>query len=176
MSTFRGQHINEVDVRGLIAQSREEQQQATPGRWTADVCPEMQIAPQEFPDYTVSVTDGERGIIAHVLAYHDRETTDRNARLIVAAANAVREAGYTVEELEAGAVKADHVGLSKLLAEKMRDLAECREALRNLVQWMQDSGQTHTPDGGHGKLKYKGTEYGVVTDARALLARIDQQG
>lgn len=46
-------------------------------------------------------------------------------------------------------------------------------ACKALVKWMVDSGHAHTPAGGVGAFKYEGTEYSVVTDARAALAKAE---
>ena len=60
----------------------------------------------------------------------DQETAE-NASLICTAVNACREAGYTVEELEARWPKPSQGfrSLSKLAAKEASDLAACRETL-----------------------------------------------
>jgi hypothetical protein len=47
------------------------------------------------------------------------------------------------------------------------------KALKGLVEWMDASGLIKTRDGGSGPLAYKGTEYGVVTEARDAIARAE---
>ena len=88
------------------------EQRATTGRWT------------------VANGHGEYDIMGETAIcrmYQDRAINSNltpdaaNARLIVAAVNAVREAGYTVSELEAGAVKRDR-GLADLKWANATDL------------------------------------------------------
>lgn len=43
-------------------------------------------------------------------------------------------------------------------------------ALSNLLAWLEDAHLDKTPAGGYGPFAYEGTEYSVVTDARAALA------
>ena len=52
---------------------------------------------------------------------------------------------------------------------------DTREALRNLVKWLDDSNLSRTRGGGVGCFRYEGTEYSVVTDAREALALADKQ-
>lgn len=47
------------------------------------------------------------------------------------------------------------------------------DALQQLVKWMDESGLAGTPDGGIGPFKYTGTEYSVVTDARAAIEKAE---
>lgn len=49
---------------------------------------------------------------------------------------------------------------------------ELVEALAALVRWMDESGLSATRPGGVEPFKYEGTEYSVVTDARAILAKV----
>jgi hypothetical protein len=53
---------------------------------------------------------------------------------------------------------------------------EYKEVLTDLITWLEDSGLTHTPDGGVPPLTYKGTEYSVVTNARRLPDRMKGGG
>ncbi|MCP4541718.1 MAG: hypothetical protein GY832_31690 [Chloroflexi bacterium] len=46
-------------------------------------------------------------------------------------------------------------------------------ALTTLVAWMDDSGLSHTQPGGKGVLRYEGTEYNIVTNARAAIAKAE---
>lgn len=49
---------------------------------------------------------------------------------------------------------------------------EMYEALKNLIEWLDRANLTSTPSGGHGAFSYKGTEYGVVSEARSILTKI----
>ena len=44
-------------------------------------------------------------------------------------------------------------------------------AAEAVLKWMEDSGLDKTKSGGVGPLTYKGTEYSVVTDLRAAIAK-----
>ena len=48
------------------------------------------------------------------------------------------------------------------------------EALATLVAWLDDSGLSSTKPGGVGVFAYDGTEYSVVTEARAALDKVVQ--
>jgi len=50
---------------------------------------------------------------------------------------------------------------------------ELAEALRELVQWLDDSGLSHTKPSGKGVFQYEGTEYEVITKARTALANLE---
>lgn len=48
--------------------------------------------------------------------------------------------------------------------------AEVLKALEELVDWMDESGLSHSKAGGVGPFAYEGAEYSVVTNARAAIA------
>lgn len=80
-------------------------QQATPGQW------EVGNDPQGRP-YILVRRDEDEGSDTRIIdcagfGILTSEADGANARLIVAAVNAVQEAGYTVEEMEAGRVSRD---------------------------------------------------------------------
>lgn len=69
---------------------------------------------------------------------------------------------------EAGTV-ATETGLTpRQLADQRADLLA---ALTALVSWLQKSGLDKTAAGGVGPFAYEGTEYSVITDARAAIER-----
>lgn len=65
-------------------------------------------------------------------------------------------------------LSAEEAKANAVLLAAAPDLAE---ALRAMVKWMDDSGLSKSTDGGVYPLQYKGTEYSVVTSARAALAK-----
>ena len=66
-----------------------------------------------------------------------------------------------------------HKTVSEAQLRKMEHADSLFEAVKTLVQWMDDSDLSHTPSGGHGPLAYEGTEYSVVTDARRALSKAE---
>lgn len=92
---------------------------------------------------------------------HERDLADA----IGYASNLGRANTYTPGDVRAMmlALYTDHAAL----------LAHCERleaALSALVRWLDAAGMSHTPAGGVGAFHYDGTEYDVVTIARAALA------
>ena len=160
-------------------QTTTDQTGATPGRWT------LSGITIYAGDTRLAASFDEAGREMYGIQMDDRiqmpgsEEAEANARLICAAVNAAMEAGYTVEALEAGAVKRDR-GLADLKwanaderyvaqAEKDRaSLAECREALATCEKYITMSldhgGADHVP---------VGLFVVALKQARATLSRLD---
>ena len=111
-------------MKAMMHDESEQAQQpaaATPGRWTAvtghgeyDVMGDTAIC-RMFQD--PAINSGPSPDAA------------ANARLIVAAVNAVREAGYAVEDLEGGRPAYERQAAMKQYAALRETLAACRDAL-----------------------------------------------
>ena len=152
----------------------------TPGRWTVEKY--GNVGPLVLRDHAGSLV-AQSG---HPMPGFEKNAA-ANARLICAAVNACQEAGYAVEELEAGHVQRDR---DRATVHEMRnsycpscgrvmvpgggcyacgvDLAACREALGSLLT------EFDTYDAEMTKIGRGHEDYGLQrSDARALLARLD---
>ena len=126
--------------------------QATPGRWRHEQ-QDARLCRRGTEELHGVIVTRHTGGTEFIETLAENVTSD-DARLICAAVNAVREAGYTVEELERGSVAISEniidcarSGEDVFLRHVARDralLAECREALEAFRRGLQDGSIAFT--------------------------------
>ena len=130
----------EAEDRAARHEERGQQVTPTPERWKAECLLHFgwAVYDPETGNTVVRAEGADYGHRDRYAPYHCEKARDA-MRLICAAVNACREAGYSVEELEAGLLRGTKVAL--LNAQML--LAECREALSQIASRTEASVSVH---------------------------------